>query len=750
MRHYSMLKGMVCRAAVTIALTCCAFPQTTAQGHDYSKDAVVAERLVNTIAFQTDGTYVREHKARLRIQSEAGVQEYAILRLPYETTLQDIQVVDVRVSRSDGSTVVSPLDSIQDASPQMYPGAADFGQIHEKHVPVKGLEPGCVLEYTVKWEVKKPLAQGQFWLGFNFQKSGITLDEELEISVPRDRDTKYKSTTVQPTIREENGRRIYTWKTSHLEHTPAEQTSGVAKYDTVRGWQPAPDVLISSFKSWVEVGKWYEGLQHEKVVPSPEVKAKAEELTKGMTDDDAKLRAIYDYVSLHYHYVGIALGIGRYEPHAASEVMVNRYGDCKDKHTLLASLLSAVAITSYPAIISTRTKIDPDVPMPSQFDHVISVVPKGKSLVWMDTTLEVMPIGYLTGNLRGKTALVIRPDKVEFETTPESTVPSGYINDVTATLDADGTLRARVEAKYRQNDNEALYRTLFRRAPEPRWKEIAQKNFYGGRLGGTITSVQSSSPEKTDEAFSIIYEYNLKEFFDGDKRRFVIPLAPFGIPEMKDADMEKTEPIYLAEIGEYAYECRLELPKGWSASQPPPLDLKEDFAEFHSSTEVKDNLIISKRTLVVKSDKVTPNQFKNYRAFEKALSENHRRYVFLRGPGGMSSDHDPLAQARSASFEMAKVWTDDEKAHYRECFDRSYKSGDSETKFNNTAFSCVIEEEHEHWANLHPEVRGKKEDYGKFDQCLKDHKSELMDTVEHFHATYDVCLRKAYGLPAPK
>jgi transglutaminase-like putative cysteine protease len=58
-------------------------------------------------------------------------------------------------------------------------------------------------------------------------------------------------------------------------------------------------------------------------------------LTKGLSDDDAKLRAIYSYVSLHYRYVAISFGIGRYQPHAAGEILGNQYGDCKDKHTLL-------------------------------------------------------------------------------------------------------------------------------------------------------------------------------------------------------------------------------------------------------------------------------------------------------------------------------------------------------------------------------------------------------------------------------
>ena len=65
-------------------------------------------------------------------------------------------------------------------------------------------------------------------------------------------------------------------------------------------------------------------------------------MTKGLKTDDDKIHAIYNFVSLKYHYIGLDFGIGRYQPHAADDVLDNGYGDCKDKHTLLASLLKAV------------------------------------------------------------------------------------------------------------------------------------------------------------------------------------------------------------------------------------------------------------------------------------------------------------------------------------------------------------------------------------------------------------------------
>jgi transglutaminase-like putative cysteine protease len=114
-------------------------------------------------------------------------------------------------------------------------------------------------------------------------------------------------------------------------------------------------------------------------------------VTKNAPNDETKLRVLYGYVSTQFRYIGISFGIGRYQPHSAAEVLANQYGDCKDKHTLLASLLTAVGIPADPALISTSREVDADVPSPGQFDHVITAVPTEGGVVWLDTTAEVGP-----------------------------------------------------------------------------------------------------------------------------------------------------------------------------------------------------------------------------------------------------------------------------------------------------------------------------------------------------------------------
>ena len=51
------------------------------------------------------------------------------------------------------------------------------------------------------------------------------------------------------------------------------------------------------------------------------------------------MKALAQFVQHDVRYVAIELGIGGWQPHSASDIFAHRYGDCKDKATLLSSML---------------------------------------------------------------------------------------------------------------------------------------------------------------------------------------------------------------------------------------------------------------------------------------------------------------------------------------------------------------------------------------------------------------------------
>src|ERR1700690_2304712 len=193
-------------------------PKPAASDDDHSKEGFVVEYYAEKEKFENDGTSFREDTGSVRIQSEAGVQGYGVLTFSYASGTGTFEVKFVRVHKPDGSVIETPPENVQDMAAQITRQAPLYSDLHEKHVAVKGLSVGDVLEYRTEDHTTKPLAPGQFWTSYTFTYSQIVLDEQLEIRVPRDRAVKIKIPTVQPQVSETGGYRVYTWHSKNLQH----------------------------------------------------------------------------------------------------------------------------------------------------------------------------------------------------------------------------------------------------------------------------------------------------------------------------------------------------------------------------------------------------------------------------------------------------------------------------------------------------------------------------------------------------
>jgi hypothetical protein len=191
---------------------------------DYSQEGFVIEQFSRKERFENDGTSSREDTARAKIQSEAGVQRYGLLTFSYPSATGTFEIGYVRVRKPDGTVVETPPEGMQDMAAEITRQAPFYSDLHEKHVAVKGLSVGDVVEYRTEEHTTKPLASGQFWTEYTFARDQIVLDEQVEISVPRERAIKMTSATVQPVISEADGRRASTHGTTRTLRTKIRRT----------------------------------------------------------------------------------------------------------------------------------------------------------------------------------------------------------------------------------------------------------------------------------------------------------------------------------------------------------------------------------------------------------------------------------------------------------------------------------------------------------------------------------------------
>lgn len=592
-----------------------------AEKQDYSQEPFVFEQFYVRARFEKDGTGERETSIRVRVQSDAGVQALGQLVFGYNSGNERLDIAYVRVRKSDGSVVTAAADAVQDLTAPIAREAPVYTDFRQKHVTVPGLQPGEVLEYKVISRAHTPLAPGHFWLEYDFIEGPIVLDERLEVNVPRDSAIKLKTKTgADPEIREEDGRRIYTWKHANLKREDDADENAPKKKKRRKPEPPA--VQMTTFQSWEEMGRWYAGLERDRVAPSDSIRARASELAAGRTSDLEKVQALYDYVARNFRYVSLSFGVGRYQPHAAAEVLANQYGDCKDKHTLLAALLRAAGLKAYPVLINSSRKIDPDVPSPSQFDHVISAVPLGSETLWMDTTTEVAPFRLLSAGLRNKQALLVPEDAAaSLMTTPaDPPFPSSQRVEIEGQVSELGKLTARVRYTLR-GDSELLLRSAFRRTPRTQWKQLAQVVAYSDGLRGEVTEVTSSDPTATDEPFRLEYQMAQAGFLDwsSKKAQLHLPLPAVGLPEAEADDEDQDEPLDFGTPLDVNLKLKLTLPERYSGRSPIPVAVKRDYAEYSSSYKVEGATLTAERAVRFTLRELPAARTRDYLAFTRAV-----------------------------------------------------------------------------------------------------------------------------------
>src|SRR5271156_4873300 len=588
---------------------------------DYSQEPFVIEQYHTSARFENDGTSERDLAVRVRVQSDAGVQQLGELVFGYNSANEQMDVRFVRVNKKDGSVVTASADATKDMTATVARDAPEYTDYKEKHVTVPSLHAGDTIEYEIATRTITPLAPGNFWFDYAFVKDAIVLDERLDVNLPAGRVQHFTTApSVQQAIDFAADREIHHWHHANLTR-PAE--SEQAKKKSQPPAEPTPDVQFTTFTTWAQVAEWYANLEKGRSDPTPEIRAKTQELIQGRATELDKIAALYDYVAKNIRYVSLSFGLGRYQPHSAADVFKNQYGDCKDKHTLLAAMLPAANIPSDAVLIPFARKLDLDVPSPSQFDHMITAVPIGGELIWMDSTAEVAPFRVLSPPLRNKSALLVEPDGAGkiVQTPVDPPFLSTQHVEIEARVNDLGKLTATLRY-FLRGDNEYALRVAFRRTPQTQWKELGQTIAALDGIKGEITNVKPRDPSELDLDFA---QANYLDW-SSKKSKVGVPLLAIGLP---DASEDSTDPILLGSPLDVTMDLKMTLPANFSARAPVAVSVERDYAEFKSSYRFENHTLTAQRSLNFKMRELPPSRLSDYLAFSRAVESDETQLLVV-------------------------------------------------------------------------------------------------------------------------
>jgi lipoprotein NlpI len=159
--------------------------------------------------------------------------------------------------------------------------------------------------------------------------------------------------------------------------------------DGVPAWHPLFKIIqTSEYQDWAQVGAWANELFRNTETLSPELQAQIKIWKdSGLSQEQLTAEALR-WVQGHVRYFGIELGVNSHLPSPPNLTAERKFGDCKDKSLLLATLLKALDIPAEPVLASVKFNRNTEkmLPSPAVFDHAIVRVQLNGKTWWLDPT----------------------------------------------------------------------------------------------------------------------------------------------------------------------------------------------------------------------------------------------------------------------------------------------------------------------------------------------------------------------------
>jgi hypothetical protein len=354
----------------------------------------------------------------------------------YSPPEEELEFLDCEVLGPDGKLVRLDPEVIANAG-ERSPG--DYQVNRRKFFSLPGVIPGAVLHVRYRTEWKRfPLPCISMDLPLEQELPAV--ESVVEVSLPKGTPFHFAFQNVsapEPETRQTSYSTFLSWRFANL--IPRRHEMLAPPHQSAR-------LMLSTFPDWASLAEWYGRISKLADEITPEIAAKAKELTETLSTDKQKVLAVYNYVT-GLRYVAIPLGINSFRPHAAGNVLKNQFGDCKDKANLFNALLHAASIEAHLALVPRFSEVCEGIPGLA-FNHAISRVRLEDETFWLDTTDEICRFGLLPPGDPGRKVLVIDGKTTTLTQLPTSG-PGEHRLKIRGQLgpgNADGTWPAKLSA----------------------------------------------------------------------------------------------------------------------------------------------------------------------------------------------------------------------------------------------------------------------------------------------------------------
>lgn len=577
---------------------------------------------------------------RIKVFNKEGRQEFGEVEIPYLAPSGEPELNWVRTITPEGEVVKPDEDDMRDITParlQQYPMYSD---LKKKVISMPGLTNGAIIEYSYTLTPERFFLEEDFSSSWSFRYKQPVMKSHFEVSFPAEMDVNWTDfdADLPPTIKEEDNHKTFAWEREDLARIVEEP--GMPSIARI-----SERVLVTSIENWEHYSKEFWSLAKDRATPDEAIREKVEELTKDLESKEDKIRVLYNYVATKIRYVAIELGRGKIQPNEASEVFHNKYGDCKDKATLLISMLKVAGIKAHPVLIlsglNEKTRFE-EPPPGRGLNHAIVAVELDGGLKFLDPTCDVCPYEYLPDPDRSKKALAIIPrgDEVGKVVEMDEFAPDkSRVNvDQEVKISEEGDLETSIEISHLGYYNYYLKSFL------ESYSKVRQERIYRGLLnqlesGSELENFSHTDLEKIDERLKIKLSYEKEGFADtlGDSLIFQTP-PTLRIPLNRDYDEfaslpedEREYPLQMIPAT-IVDEVTVSFPEEKEIVAPEGVEIETDWISYNSSYEITGEGQLSVKRKLVKKKALLPLEgYPEFKELVDKMREDQQSNLQIKG-----------------------------------------------------------------------------------------------------------------------
>ncbi len=399
----------------------------------------------------------------------------------------------------------------------------------------------------------------------------------------------------EPVISEEKDVRVYDFT--------ANDVAGVDGESGMPPWLEVGRYLsLSTYQSWGALGVWYEDLLRDQLRLDDDLKRVVQELRASAKSEPELVRRTYEYVVTQTRYVGIELGIHGWRPYPVSEVHRRRFGDCKDKASLLVALLRAEGIEAHLALVRTIQLGHEGSAPPSMwaFNHAIAYVPSLD--LFLDGTAEHSGWHELPTSDQGALSLIVDGKDSRLVTIPVGPAETNLnTSDYVLTLQPDGALVVDGTERFHGFHNADQRRTF---ADPATRKETLERQLSSSIAGAAVAAIDVSSlaldEEETRYRFQAVLPKRAGIEADGT---LVMPLSlyPHDLAGNYAEQSTRRYPLFFDHPWRTRNVMRYVLPRGFELAELPEGGVVNG-QQVHFTqiiTRTKDGFVVDEDTAIV-------------------------------------------------------------------------------------------------------------------------------------------------------